>query len=65
MKAFDCNKHDILIERLKGANLYDKELRIIKILYWNQKATIRVQNIRPIELIFAGGSTGLPSIAAF
>lgn len=43
-KALDRVKYDILMECLKNTNKNDKDLRIKKNLYWNQKATIRVQN---------------------
>ena len=41
-KAFDKVRHEILIETLNNLMLDGKDLRIIKNLYWNQKAAVRV-----------------------
>lgn len=43
-KAFDRVKHEILMQRLTDIGLDGKDLRIIKNLYWNQTANIRVEN---------------------
>lgn len=40
-KAFDRVKHDKLIEIMKKIGIDNKDLQIIKNLYWNQKAQIR------------------------
>ncbi|KAI8436544.1 hypothetical protein MSG28_010075 [Choristoneura fumiferana] len=41
-KAFDRVLHDRLIAILKDIGLDDKDVRIIQNLYWNQRATVRV-----------------------
>ena len=41
-KAFDRVKHENLIKMLKNINIDGKDLRIIKNLYWSQKAAVRV-----------------------
>ena len=41
-KAFDKVRHEILIDILKNLMLDGKDLRIIKNLYWNQRAAVRV-----------------------
>lgn len=39
-KAFDRVRHNRLIERLLQAGVDEKDIRIIKNLYWRQKAEI-------------------------
>lgn len=41
-KAFDKVRHNKLIEILKRTGIHDKDLQIIKNLYFNQKANIRI-----------------------
>uniref|UniRef100_A0A8D8SN59 Craniofacial development protein 2 n=1 Tax=Cacopsylla melanoneura TaxID=428564 RepID=A0A8D8SN59_9HEMI len=41
-KAFDKVRHNKLIEVLRKTGIHDKDLRIIKNLYFNQKANVRV-----------------------
>ncbi|CAH2096300.1 unnamed protein product [Euphydryas editha] len=41
-KAFDRVKHEELMNILENIGLDDKDLRIIRSLYWNQSATVRV-----------------------
>lgn len=41
-KAFDRVQHEKLINILRGAGVDGKDLRIIKNLYWQQKAVVRV-----------------------
>ena len=43
-KAFDKVKHEELIRMLQRINIDGKDLRIIKNLYWNQKAAVRIGN---------------------
>lgn len=43
-KAFDRVKHDELLSLLEDIGIDDKDLRIIKNLYYNQTANIRVDN---------------------
>lgn len=43
-KAFDRVQHTRLIELLRGIGVDDKNVRIIKNLYWRQKAEIKVGN---------------------
>lgn len=41
-KAFDNVRHDLLISRLHEIGIDDKDIRIIKQLYWGQSAEIRI-----------------------
>ena len=43
VKAFDCVKHDKLMELLENVEIDGKDLRLIRNLYYNQKAAIRIQ----------------------
>ena len=43
-KAFDKVKHAELFNMLKGLDLDGKDLRLLRNLYWNQKAAVRVAN---------------------
>ena len=45
-KAFDKVKHENLLEILKNLMLDGKDIRIIKNLYWNQRAAVRVAGER-------------------
>jgi len=45
-KAFDRVQHDKLVDMLRGVGLDDRDIRIIKNLYWNQTAQIKVGNIK-------------------
>lgn len=42
-KAFDKVKHEELMRMLEGLDIDRKEMRVIRNLYWNQKAAVRVQ----------------------
>ena len=42
-KAFDCVKHRDLFSILHNLNIEGKDLRIIRNLYWDQKAAMRVE----------------------
>lgn len=44
MKAFDKVKHDSLFQILENLDIDGKDLRIIRNLYWDQKAAIRINN---------------------
>lgn len=54
-KAFDRVQHDILLQRLIDVGLDGKDIRIIKNLYWNQRATIRVENTETDSLEICRG----------
>ncbi|GFO19349.1 endonuclease-reverse transcriptase [Plakobranchus ocellatus] len=43
-KAFDRVRHDEIITELKQLNIDGKDLRIIKTMYWEQTAAIRIEN---------------------
>ncbi|GFO07610.1 endonuclease-reverse transcriptase [Plakobranchus ocellatus] len=43
-KAFDRVRHDEIITQLKQLNIDGKDLRIIKTMYWEQTAAMRVEN---------------------
>ena len=43
VKAFDCVKHDKLMELLQNVEIGGKDLRLIRNLYYDQKAAIRIQ----------------------
>ncbi|GFN99094.1 LINE-1 reverse transcriptase [Plakobranchus ocellatus] len=43
-KAFDRVRHDEIITDLKQLNIDGKDLRIIKTMYWEQTAAMRVEN---------------------
>ena len=43
-KAFDTVKHDKLIQMLQDINIDDKDLQLIKNMYWQQTAAIKVNN---------------------
>lgn len=45
-KAFDRIQHDKLIDILQGVGIDDRDIRIIKNLYWNQTAQIKIGNIK-------------------
>ncbi|KAI5707314.1 hypothetical protein M8J77_000030 [Diaphorina citri] len=42
-KAFDKLKHDKLIEILENIGLEEKDIRLIKTLYWHQSASVRLE----------------------
>uniref|UniRef100_A0A8D8UNP4 Craniofacial development protein 2 n=1 Tax=Cacopsylla melanoneura TaxID=428564 RepID=A0A8D8UNP4_9HEMI len=42
-KAFDRIKHDKMIDILEDIGLNEKDIRIIKNLYWNQSACVRIE----------------------
>ena len=42
-KAFDCVKHRDLFSILHNLNIEGKDLRIVRNLYWDQKAAMRVE----------------------
>ena len=43
-KAFDTVKHEKLIEILQDLNVDGKDLKIIRNIYWQQTATIKINN---------------------
>ncbi|GFO50505.1 retrovirus-related pol polyprotein from type-1 retrotransposable element r2 [Plakobranchus ocellatus] len=43
-KAFDTVRHDEIISQLKQLNIDGKDLRIIKTMYWEQTAAMRIEN---------------------
>ncbi|GFO42831.1 endonuclease-reverse transcriptase [Plakobranchus ocellatus] len=43
-KAFDRVRHDEIITQLKQLNIDGKDLRIIKTMYWEQTAAMRIEN---------------------
>jgi len=43
-KAFDTIKHENIMKYLKELNIDGKDLRIIKNMYWEQSANIRIKN---------------------
>ena len=43
-KAFDKVRHDKIIDMLEVLNIDGKDLRIIKNMYWEQTAAIRIEN---------------------
>lgn len=43
-KAFDKVKHETLLEMLQSLDMDGKDIRILRNLYWEQTAAIRVQN---------------------
>ncbi|GFO36321.1 endonuclease-reverse transcriptase [Plakobranchus ocellatus] len=43
-KAFDRVRHDEIITELKQLNIDGKDLRIIKTMYWEQTAAMRIEN---------------------
>ena len=43
-KAFDRVKHDELLKQLKQLRVDGKDLRLIKNMYWEQAAAVRVDN---------------------
>ncbi|GFO13981.1 endonuclease-reverse transcriptase [Plakobranchus ocellatus] len=43
-KAFDRVRHDEIITELKQLNIDGKDLRIIKTMYWEQTAVMRIEN---------------------
>ena len=47
-KAFDKVRHEQLLEILKNLMLDGKDLQIIKNLYWNQRAAVRVAGSRGV-----------------
>ncbi|GFN77761.1 endonuclease-reverse transcriptase [Plakobranchus ocellatus] len=42
--AFDRVRHDEIITELKQLNIDGKDLRIIKTMYWEQTAAMRIEN---------------------
>ena len=49
-KAFDRVQHDKLIENLKSINLDQSDIRLIKKLYFNQTAVVRVEDMETDEI---------------
>ncbi|GFO30221.1 ankyrin-1 [Plakobranchus ocellatus] len=43
-KAFDRGRHDEIITQLKQLNIDGKDFRIIKTMYWEQTAAMRIEN---------------------
>ena len=43
-KAFDKVRHEELMMMLEELQIDGKEMRLIRNLYWNQKATVRIQD---------------------
>ena len=43
VKAFDCVKHDKLLELIQGLDIDGKDLRLIRNMYYGQKAAIRIK----------------------
>ncbi|GFO09658.1 endonuclease-reverse transcriptase, partial [Plakobranchus ocellatus] len=43
-KAFDRVRHDEILKQLKQLNIDGKDLRIIKTMYWEQTAAMRIEN---------------------
>ena len=43
-KAFDCVKHQEIVNLLKGINVDGKDLRIIRNMYWQQTAAVRIED---------------------
>jgi len=43
VKAFDCVKHDKLLELIQGLDIDGKVLRLIRNMYYGQKAAIRIK----------------------
>ena len=43
-KAFDCLQHEDLVEELDEIGLDTKDIRLIRNLYWDQKATVKIDN---------------------
>ncbi|GFO12960.1 endonuclease-reverse transcriptase [Plakobranchus ocellatus] len=43
-KAFDRVRHDEIITELQQLNIDGKDLRIIKTMYWEQTAAMRIEN---------------------
>uniref|UniRef100_A0A8D8SJ40 Craniofacial development protein 2 n=2 Tax=Cacopsylla melanoneura TaxID=428564 RepID=A0A8D8SJ40_9HEMI len=54
-KAFDKVRHGLLISILKDENIDSRDIQIIKNLYFNQKAEIRVQSITSKDLAIKRG----------
>lgn len=48
-KAFNCVRHEKLVEILIQLNIDRKDVRIISWLYWNQTADIRMENTTSLE----------------
>ena len=44
IKAFDRGQHMEIIEQLQQLHVDGKDLRIIKIIYWEQTATVKIEN---------------------
>ena len=43
VKAFDCVKHDKLLELIERLNIDGEDLRLIRNLYYDQKVVIRIK----------------------
>lgn len=54
-KAFDRVLHDHLLEILKDIGLDDKDITIIKTLYWSQHATVRVDGEETDAIVIQKG----------
>lgn len=48
-KAFDNVRHDKLIQILKTSNIDEKDIRVITNLYWEQRATVKLDNANVSE----------------
>lgn len=54
-KAFDTIQHDKLIEILQTIGLDTKDIRIIKNLYWNQSAVLKINDVLAENLTIQRG----------
>ena len=43
VKAFDCVKHDKLLELIQGLDIDGKDLKLIRNMYYGQKAAIKIK----------------------
>lgn len=54
-KAFDRVRHEQLIQILKNKNLDSRDIKIISNLYWNQKATVKIEGESTEEIKICRG----------
>ena len=45
VKAFDKVKHEVLFQQLEQLDINGKDLELLKNLYWEQKATVRYDDV--------------------
>lgn len=57
-KTFDRVQHDPLFPYLDEVGLDNYDFRLLKHLYYNQVASIEVDNTTTQEITFNGGTTG-------